>query len=207
MSEHILSLIVLGFASGYALGSIPFGLIVVYLSMRQDIRNTGSGNIGATNVLRTGRKGLAFLTLMLDAVKGAGAVYLCSLWLPFESAAAAGFGAVIGHCFPVWLRFVGGKGVATGMAVIVVMSPFTGLVMAVIWLLVATLSRLSSLAALLSFVAAGVFVSFGLSQTPQAIEFSVWAIGVLIWFRHKKNIQRVVKGEENQISFKKPPSH
>ena len=194
------------FSFGYILGSIPFGFVLVYLATKQDIRTIGSGNIGATNVLRSGYKELAFLTLILDALKGAIAFFIVCLWLPPESAALAGFGSVIGHCFPVWLRFAGGKGVATGMAVITVVVPFTGLIMAATWVLVAAFTRISSLSALLSFVTAGLFVSFGPFENSGMAQITVWGVGLLCWARHKQNIQRILSGEESKISLSKKPS-
>ena len=156
---------------GYILGSIPFGFVMVYLVTNQDIRTIGSGNIGATNVLRSGHKELALLTLILDALKGAG-----------------------------------GKGVATGMAVIAVVVPFTGLIMAAIWLLVAAFTRISSLSSLVSFAAAGLFVSFGPFENSGMAQITVWGVGLLSWGRHKPNIQRILSGEESKISFRKKPS-
>ena len=206
MSESLAIFIPASFATGYLFGAVPFGLVLVYLATGQDIRTIGSGNIGATNVLRTGHKGLALLTLLLDALKGAIAYAICSLWLSPESAAYAGFGAVIGHCFPIWLKFKGGKGVATGMAVIAALSPLTGLVMALSWLLTAVITRLSSLSALLSFLAAGLFVSFGPLDMSLPVQITVWGIGGLSWVRHKENIQRIIKGNESRISFKKNTS-
>ena len=191
------------FAIGYMLGAVPFGLVLVYLATGQDIRTVGSGNIGATNVLRTGHKGLALLTLVLDALKGAIAYFICSFWLSPDSAAYAGFGAVIGHCFPLWLKFKGGKGVATGMAVIAAISPLAGLVMAASWLLTAVITRLSSLSALLSFLAAGLIVSLGPVDMSVPVQITVWGIGGLSWIRHKENIQRIMTGDESRISFKK----
>ena len=194
------------FSFGYILGSIPFGFVLVYLATSQDIRTIGSGNIGATNVLRSGHKELALLTLFLDALKGAIAFFIVCVWLPQESAALAGFGAVVGHCFPVWLRFSGGKGVATGMAVITVVVPFTGLIMTVTWLLVAAFTRVSSLSSLVSFVAAGLFVSFGPLENSGMAQITIWGVGLLSWGRHKQNIQRILNGEESKISFRKKPS-
>ena len=199
--------LVVSFSFGYILGSIPFGLVLIYLVTGQDIRSIGSGNIGATNVLRTGHKGLALLTLILDALKGAVAFFIVCEWLPPESSTLAGFGAVIGHCFPVWLRFAGGKGVATGMAVIAVILPFAGLIMVTTWLVVATFTRISSLAALLSFVAAGLFISFGPFDNPLMTQITIWGVGLLSWIRHKQNIQRILKGEESKISFRKKSSN
>ena len=194
------------FSFGYILGSIPFGFVLVYLATSQDIRTIGSGNIGATNVLRSGHKELAFLTLILDALKGAIAFFIVCLWLPPETATLAGFGAVVGHCFPVWLRFAGGKGVATGMAVITVVVPFTGLIMAATWLLVAASTRISSLSSLLSFIGAGLFVSFGPIENSGMAQITVWGVGLLCWARHKQNIKRILSGEESKISFSKKPS-
>ena len=206
MDSAMLIDLAVSFSFGYILGSVPFGLVLVYLVKSQDIRTIGSGNIGATNVLRSGHKELAFLTLILDALKGAIAFSVVCLWLPPESAALAGFGAVVGHCFPVWLRFAGGKGVATGMAVITVVVPFIGLIMAATWLLVAAFTRISSLSSLLSFVAAGLFVSFGPFENSAIAQITVWGVGLLSWGRHKQNIQRILSGEESKISFKKKPS-
>ena len=196
----------ISFSFGYILGSIPFGFILVYLAKSQDIRTIGSGNIGATNVLRSGHKKLACLTLILDALKGTIAFFIVCLWLPQENAALAGFGSVVGHCFPVWLRFAGGKGVATGMAVITVVVPFTGLIMAATWLLVAAFTRISSLSALLSFVTAGLFTSFGPFENCGIAQITVWGVGLLCWARHKQNIKRILSGEESKISFSKKPS-
>ena len=206
MSEQLTIFIPASFAIGYMLGAVPFGLVLVYLATGQDIRTVGSGNIGATNVLRTGHKGLALLTLVLDALKGAIAYFICSFWLSPDSAAYAGFGAVIGHCFPLWLKFKGGKGVATGMAVIAAISPLAGLVMAASWLLTAVITRLSSLSALLSFLAAGLIVSFGPVDMSVPVQITVWGIGGLSWIRHKENIQRIMTGDESRISFKKNTS-
>ena len=196
----------ISFSFGYILGSIPFGLVLVYLATGLDIRTIGSGNIGATNVLRSGHKGLAFLTLILDALKGAIAFFIVCVWLPPESASLAGFGAVFGHCFPVWLRFAGGKGVATGMAVITVVAPFAGFIMIATWLLVAVFTRFSSLSALLSFVAAGLFVYFDSFENSGTAKITVWGVGLLSLARHKKNIQRILNGEESKISFRKKPT-
>lgn len=206
MIEQLTIFIPASFAIGYMLGAVPFGLVLVYLATGQDIRTVGSGNIGATNVLRTGHKGLALLTLVLDALKGAIAYFICSFWLSPDSAAYAGFGAVIGHCFPLWLKFKGGKGVATGMAVIAAISPLAGLVMAASWLLTAVITRLSSLSALLSFLAAGLIVSLGPVDMSVPVQITVWGIGGLSWIRHKENIQRIMTGDESRISFKKNTS-
>src|ERR1700731_3343665 len=140
--------VVLPLAFGFLLGSIPFGLLLTRAAGLGDIRNIGSGNIGATNVLRTGRKGLAAATLVLDGLKGAGAVLLARAWLyDQDTALLAGLAAVLGHMFPIWLRFKGGKGVATGLGVLIALDWRIGLIAAATWLLAAGIFRYSSLAA------------------------------------------------------------
>ncbi|MBN8905751.1 MAG: glycerol-3-phosphate 1-O-acyltransferase PlsY, partial [Rhodospirillales bacterium] len=142
---------------GYLLGSIPFGLLLTRAADLGDIRAIGSGNIGATNVLRTGRKSLAAATLLLDALKGAAAVLIAGALAGHEAALFAGFGAVVGHLFPAWLGFRGGKGVATGFGVLFAAAWPVGLAAGAVWLAVAKLARMSSLAALISFAAAPLF--------------------------------------------------
>ena len=150
-------LTVLGCFLGYVLGSIPFGLLLTRIAGLGDIRGIGSGNIGATNVLRTGRKGLAAATLVLDGLKGAAAVWLAfALVADQEVSLLAGLAAVLGHLFPVWLKFKGGKGVATGLGVLIAASWPVGLVACAVWLIIAFVARLSSLAALAAFAVAPV---------------------------------------------------
>src|SRR6202041_1756266 len=145
----------LALALGYLLGSIPFGLVLTRLAGTGDLRSIGSGNIGATNVLRTGRKGLAAATLVLDGLKGAAAVLIARAWLEDQDTALlAGLAAVLGHLFPVWLRFKGGKGVATGLGVLIAAAWPIGLAACAVWLVVAGISRFSSLAALAAFASA-----------------------------------------------------
>src|SRR5918995_6546945 len=144
--------IVLALVFGYLLGSIPFGLLITRAAGLGDVRNIGSGNIGATNVLRTGNKGLAALTLVLDALKGTAAVLIAGIYGP-ELALVAGFGAFLGHLFPVWLGFKGGKGVATYLGVLAGLAWNVALVFAVLWLAVAFIMRYSSLAALVASLA------------------------------------------------------
>jgi len=171
---------------GYVLGSIPFGLLLTRAAGLGDIRTIGSGNIGATNVLRTGKKGLAAATLLLDGGKGAAAVLL-SLWLAGHDAALwAGLGAVLGHLFPVWLRFKGGKGVATAFGVLI----------GAAWLIVAALLRRSSLAGLVSFALAP-FLAWGLAD--RGVVTLAVAIAVLIFIRHHANIRRLLAGTEPRI--------
>jgi glycerol-3-phosphate acyltransferase PlsY len=180
---------------GYLLGSIPFGLLLTRAAGLGDIRRIGSGNIGATNVLRTGRKGLAALTLLLDGGKGAAAVLLAGLWGP-DMAIMAGGGAMIGHLFPVWLGFRGGKGVATGLGIILALSWPVGLIAAAIWLSAAFLFRYSSLAALLGSAAAPVAAWFLAGR--QKAEMALF-LALLIWLRHHANIRRLLAGTEPRI--------
>ena len=186
---------------GYLLGSIPFGLVLTRLAGYGDIRNIGSGNIGATNVLRTGNKPLALATLILDSMKGAAAV-----WLAFYAADSfiilvTGLMAVLGHMFPVWLNFKGGKGVATTIGTMLAVMPALGLMMILIWLAVALVSRISSLAALTAFALAPVLSFFVFGDARLAI-FSA-TIAALVFWRHEENIKRLLKGTEPKIGTKK----
>lgn len=185
---------------GYLLGSIPFGLVITKLAGLGDLRSIGSGNIGATNVLRTGRKDLAFATVLLDGGKGAAAVLIASIWGP-EVMLAAGFGAVVGHLFPVWLRFKGGKGVATTLGAITALAWPVGIACCATWLVVAAAARYSSLAGLLSLASAPFYAWFILGDL-QMVELTA-AIAILVWFRHQENIRRLLKGEETKIGKKK----
>lgn len=139
---------------GYLLGSLPFGLVLARLAGHGDIRKIGSGNIGATNVLRTGNKKLALATLILDSGKGAAAVLIIQSFAGYHMALIAGLAAVIGHMFPVWLKFKGGKGVATALGMLLAAAPFAGLVSCAIWLATALITRISSLSALIAMLAA-----------------------------------------------------
>lgn len=180
---------------GYFLGSIPFGLLLTRLSGLGDIRSIGSGNIGATNVLRTGRKGLALLTLLLDGGKGAIAVVLMTQY--GETAMlAAGLAAVIGHSFPIWLRFKGGKSVATGLGVLLAAAPLAGLLACGTWLLVAVLTRFSSLAAIAAFTLAPVYCLLLFDWRRAAMAALIAAL--IIW-RHRANIERLRAGTEPRI--------
>ena len=179
---------------GYLLGSIPFGLLLTRAAGLGDIRKVGSGNIGATNVLRTGRKGLAAATLLLDALKGVAAV-LIARHLGGDTVAAAA-GAVLGHMFPVWLGFRGGKGVATTLGIMWGLSWTVGAIACAAWLLFAAVFRFSSLAALLSVVIAAVAGWFLVE--PRA----AWLLTLLVplvWVRHHENIARLLKGSEPKI--------
>ncbi|WP_420382998.1 glycerol-3-phosphate 1-O-acyltransferase PlsY [Novosphingobium sp.] len=180
---------------GYALGSIPFGLILTRITGAGDLRTIGSGNIGATNVLRTGRKGLAAATLLLDMAKGAAAVLIARhVWPGSESAAAAA--AIIGHCYPVWLRFRGGKGVATLMGVAVALAWPIGLVYALVWLGLLYVSRVSSLAGMAAAVSAPI-TALVLGHLDYAQVLAPLALLVL-WL-HKANIARLRAGTEPRV--------
>lgn len=183
---------------GYLLGSIPFGLLITRAAGLGDVRAIGSGNIGATNVLRTGRKGLAALTLLLDALKGAVAVWIALRW-GLHAGMAAGFGAFIGHLFPVWLSFKGGKGVATYIGVLLALS-WQGLVaFAIVWLVMAVLTRYSSLAALTAAVTTPVFLFFFGSG---AIAGLFVVMSLIVFWKHRANIERLLAGTESKIGAK-----
>ncbi|MCB1782486.1 MAG: glycerol-3-phosphate 1-O-acyltransferase PlsY [Alphaproteobacteria bacterium] len=202
----------------YLIGSIPFGLLLTKIAGYGDIRKIGSGNVGATNVLRTGNKGLAALTLLLDAGKGAvlvfyffgfslfslpdfsGPDHLLSADSSYMLALIIGFIAVLGHCFPVWLKFKGGKGVATALGVLLAAVPYTGLAACGVWLATAYLFRISSLAALVAIGTAPVVTYFIYGGMPSLICLT---IAVLVFIRHTANIQRLLKGEEPRIGAKK----
>ena len=191
--------IVLGcLALGYALGSIPFGLIFTRFAGLGDVRAIGSGNIGATNVLRTGRKGLAAATLLGDALKGTAAVLVAQRFGE-GPALAAGLGAFLGHLFPVWLGFKGGKGVATFLGVLLALSPLALLAFAAIWLGLAFGLRYSSLAALAASGATPI-VLWALGDPGRAGLFLV--LGLLLWWKHAPNIRRLIDGTEGRIGQK-----
>jgi glycerol-3-phosphate acyltransferase PlsY len=196
MSEFVIGAAVLG----YLLGSVPFGLLLTGAAGLGDIRRVGSGSIGATNVLRTGRKGLAAATLLLDGAKGAAAVLL-GAWLAGEPGVfAGGLAAVLGHLFPVWLRFRGGKGVATGFGVLLAASPLVGLLAGAVWLAVAAVVRMSSAAGLAAFAAAPL-LAWGL-RAPDPVLALAFTIALLVYARHHSNIQRLLAGTEPRIGAK-----
>lgn len=187
----------------YLLGSIPFGLILTRLGGAGDIRTIGSGNIGATNVLRTGRRGLAAATLLLDGLKGVVAVVAAGVALPLllpDVAAVAAVCVVAGHCFPVWLRFRGGKGVATGLGAALGLDWRVGLICCAVWLLVARLSRISSAGALAAFLVLGpLLLGFGGWTLLSPIPWAGLAIGLGVFLRHRDNIHRLLGGTEPRI--------
>jgi acyl phosphate:glycerol-3-phosphate acyltransferase len=187
---------VLAFAFGYLLGSTPFGLIITRAAGGPDVRSIGSGNIGATNVLRTGRKDLAAATLVLDALKGTAAVLIVAYFAAPNAALAAGLGAFLGHLFPAWLKFKGGKGVATYIGLLIGLYWPGALVFSTLWLIVAVISRYSSLAALIAsaITPLGLYL---LGQPAAAALFLV--LSVLLWIMHRANIGRLLDGSESRI--------
>lgn len=185
-----------GFLIAYLIGAIPFGLILTRMFGEGDIRQIGSGNIGATNVLRTGRKGLAAATLLLDAGKGFAAVWLGWRYGGPDMAVLAAYGALLGHCFPIWLNFKGGKGVATFLGAVTGLSWMFGLAGAAAWLAAAAIFRISSVAGL-SLTAAAPITAYVLGD-QQLVEATL-AMTVLVWLRHWQNIRRLLKGEEPKI--------
>ena len=185
-----------GLLLGYACGSIPFGLLLTRGAGLGDIRAVGSGNIGATNVLRTGRKGLAAVTLLLDMLKGAVAVLLAARLLGPEAGLAAALGALLGHCYPVWLGFRGGKGVATFIGSLLVLDGRALLVLAAIWIGTAAIVRISSLAGLLSTLGATLFV-WAIGDVRTASVLSVMT--AVVWAKHRANIVRLASGTEPRI--------
>ncbi len=191
--------IIAALAFGYVLGSIPFGLLLTRAAGLGDIRSIGSGNIGATNVLRTGNKKLAAATLLLDAAKGAVAVLIARYYLGETAAMLAGLAAFIGHIFPVWLGFKGGKGVATYLGVLLALAWPCALVFALIWLSVAAVTRISSLAAVVATIAAPVAAWF-VGDVDLAGIVALMSIIVLI--KHRANIERLIAGEEPRIGSK-----
>jgi acyl phosphate:glycerol-3-phosphate acyltransferase len=180
---------------GYLLGSIPFGLILTRLFGAGDLRKVGSGNIGATNVLRTGRKGLAAGTLLLDMAKGAAAVCIARMILP-ELAMIGGFAAFLGHCYPVWLKFNGGKGVATMLGIAFAFNWGIGLIFAGVWLASLALTRLSSVGGMSAAVATPV-ATWVIFDWHSAKMFGLMAI-ILLW-KHRANIARIRAGSEPKV--------
>ena len=186
----------LAFVVGYLLGSIPFGLILTRAAGGPDIRDIGSGNIGATNVLRTGRKGLAAATLLCDALKGTAAVLLAAYYAAPDAALVAGLGAFLGHLFPVWLKCKGGKGVAIYIGVLIGLYWPGALIFCGIWIVVAAISRYSSLAALIA-CALTPLALWLLDQPSAAALFLL--LTALLWIMHRANIARLIAGTESRI--------
>jgi len=184
---------------GYLAGSIPFGLILAKVFGQGDIRKIGSGNIGATNVLRTGRKDIAAITLLLDAAKAGLTGWIIQSWLGVPFGYIAASAALIGHCYPVWLGFKGGKGVATFFGGLIGLAWPIAIIAAVTWLALAIITRLSSLSALVACILSTA-AAFFLSTT--AISLMVAFMSAVILWRHRENIQRLLRGEESKIGQK-----
>lgn len=191
------------FLLAYLAGSIPFGLMLTKIAGLGDIRAIGSGNIGATNVLRTGNKKLALATLLLDGIKGAIVVIIVKPYLPLNIVAIVGLISVVGHMFPVWLAFKGGKGVATTLAVLLAIYWPIGLIACGIWLVTFFLTRYSSLSALCAVTSAAI-ASYFLNEI--SVFYSIAVMALLVVIRHHANIKRLLSGTESKSSFKKKTS-
>jgi glycerol-3-phosphate acyltransferase PlsY len=188
-------------AFGYLLGSIPFGLILTRMAGTNDLRTIGSGNIGATNVLRTGRKGLAAATLIGDTLKGTLAVLIVSRFYGRDLALVAAFGAFLGHLFPVWLRFRGGKGVATYIGILLGLAWPFALAFCLIWVALAALTRHSSLAGLVASALTPIMLWL-LDYRPETLLFAL--LTALLWAKHRENIERLLNGTEGKIGSSGP---
>ncbi|MCA0434415.1 MAG: glycerol-3-phosphate 1-O-acyltransferase PlsY [Proteobacteria bacterium] len=202
MSELIFAI------AGYLLGSIPFGLLLTRAAGLGDVRNIGSGNIGATNVLRTGNKKIAALTLLCDGLKGFFPVLAAKYWGGGYAELAAGFGALAGHIFPVWLGFKGGKGVATGLGALFGWSWILGLVFIASWIGTFLALRISSASALTAVLIVTIIAATGVADSADGIFRLVWPaalLAVVIWIMHRANIARLLKGQEPKSSFSKKP--
>ena len=196
MTPYIISIVF-----GYLLGSIPFGLVVTRLAGLGDIRKIGSGNIGATNVLRTGRKDLALLTLLFDVGKAALAAVLMRHFFHSETIGfVAGFSAVLGHNFPVWLNFKGGKGVASTLGMLLVLTPMVGILTCLTWLFMALIFHYSSLSALMALMLAPAYAYVFAGKSAVICYTLLW---ILSLWRHRANIKRLITGQESKITFKK----
>ena len=192
--------LILALVLGYLSGSIPFGLILTRAAGLGDIRNIGSGNIGATNVLRTGNKKVAAATLVLDALKAAIPVLIARYFWGEEAAMLAALGAFLGHCFPVWLGFKGGKGVAVMIGSLLSLAWPVGLIFCAVWLLIAYTRKMSSLAALTAAATAPIFAYVVVGDR---LAVTVLTLAILLFFQHRENIGRLLKGTEPTISGKK----
>ena len=193
------ALLALAALIGYLFGSIPFGLLLTRMAGLGDVRKIGSGNIGATNVLRTGNKNLAAATLLLDALKGTAAVLVANALWGHESSLVAGFFAFLGHLFPVWLGFKGGKGVAVYIGVLLGAAPLMMLAFALIWLATAFITRYSSLSALLAMLVIPVALWI---LGPEKTALLVTVLSAISWWKHRENISRLLAGTESRIGQK-----
>lgn len=188
------------FLAGYLVGSIPFGFVITRAAGAGDIRGIGSGNIGATNVLRTGRKGLAIATLLGDLLKGALPAWLAAALLGPDAGVMAGAGAILGHCFPVWLRFKGGKGVATAAGVILGLTPWAIPILLAIFTAIVWATRFVSLGSIVTAALAPLVA--WIIGFPQAAQLYV-LVAALVILKHHTNIARLLRGHESKLSFKK----
>ena len=191
---------------GYLLGSIPFGLLLTRGAGLGDVRKIGSGNIGATNVLRTGRRGLAAATLVLDALKGVVAVLIAKYFWPGDAVFIAAIAVFLGHCFPVWLGFKGGKGVATFIGILLGIAWPVGLIFCAVWLFIAYLQKFSSLAALTAAVTAPIFAYVAWLMGWAAVDGTKFAatvalLALILIFNHRTNIGRLLNGTESKINL------
>lgn len=193
------ALLALAALIGYLFGSIPFGLLLTRMAGLGDVRKIGSGNIGATNVLRTGNKKLAAATLLLDALKGTAAVLVANALWGYEASLVAGFFAFLGHLFPVWLGFKGGKGVAVYIGVLLGAAPLMMLAFALIWLATAFITRYSSLSALLAMLVIPVALWI---LGPEKTALLVTVLSAVSWWKHRENISRLLAGTESRIGQK-----
>ncbi|WP_296104222.1 glycerol-3-phosphate 1-O-acyltransferase PlsY [uncultured Agrobacterium sp.] len=184
---------------GYLLGSIPFGLLLTRAAGLGDVRQIGSGNIGATNVLRTGNKKLAAATLLCDALKGTAAVLIANTLWGYEASLVAGFFAFLGHLFPVWLGFKGGKGVATYIGVLLGAAPLMMLAFAAIWLITAFVTKYSSLSALVAMLVIPIVLWI---LGPEKTALLVTVLSIISWYMHRENIKRLLAGTESKIGKK-----
>ncbi len=184
---------------GYLCGSIPFGVVLTRIAGTPDIRSVGSGNIGATNVLRTGRKALAALTLIGDTLKGTVAVCIALYFFNRNLALVAGLGAFVGHILPIWLRFKGGKGVATYIGILLGLSWVAAVIFCAAWLVIAAISRYSSLSALIASAATPP-VLWAMGSNREALLFAI--LTIVLWFKHRDNIMRLRQGTEGRIGQK-----
>ena len=198
-SLHLLAALALG----YLLGSIPFGLIFTRIAGLGDVRTIGSGNIGATNVLRTGRRDLAAATVVADALKATVAILIAGALFGVDGAMVAGLGAFLGHLYPVWLKFRGGKGTASYIGVLLGLAWPGAIAFAVVWLAVAFTARISSLAALTASLAMPFFLIFVLNENR--VGGLCVVLTALLWWRHRENIRRLIAGTESRIGGKKEP--
>ena len=194
---------VFAFLFGYLSGSVPYGLLLGKMAGIGDIRKTGSGNIGATNVLRVGSKKLAVLTLLLDALKGTVPV-LIAMQIRMDYAVMTALGAFIGHLFPVWLKFKGGKGVAVALGISFALSWKIGIILCLIWLVTAIIGKYSSLSALTAFALAPLAAWYFTANSQ--IIFVMSFLSVVIWIKHHENIKRLLNGTESKINLKKKKS-